>query len=232
MIACFDGNEVDLTKVIRQLLDRLQYPIFSACWRLRNKLRAASPLEREKKHRSYSDRPFRVSGNRCLIKSNASHRDTNMKTIGIIGGLSPESTAVYYKALNEGVRARTNQQHRAKIIIFSVDGGEIWQLRQKGNWAGQGKIVADAAIALERAGADFTLLAGNTMHRVADAIEAVVTRPFLHLVDATARRIKSAGITTVGLTGTSYTLTEKFYIDRLAHYGITSVIPDAGDRQK
>jgi aspartate racemase len=150
-----------------------------------------------------------------------------MKTIGIIGGLSPESTTVYYKQINEGTRARTDRQHQAKIIIVSVDGGEIWQLRQKGDWEGQGKIIADAAVALEKAGADFTLLAGNTMHRMADAIEAVVQKPFLHIIDATAHRIKATGVTKIGLTGTSPTLTEKFYVDRLAKHGIASIIPDA-----
>lgn len=155
-----------------------------------------------------------------------------MKTIGIIGGISPESTAVYYKALNDGVRERTNRQHLAKIIIFSVDGGEIWHQRQKGDWDAQGKIVADAALALEKAGADFILLAGNTLHRVADAIEAVITCPFLHLVDLTAQRLKTNGINKVGLTGTSYTMTEKFYIERLAQYGITTIVPDAADREK
>jgi aspartate racemase len=155
-----------------------------------------------------------------------------MKTIGIIGGLSPESTAVYYKALNKGVRDRTDQQHQAKIIIVSVDGGEIWQLRQKGDWNAQGQIVADAALALERAGADFILLAGNTMHRKAEAIEAVVTRPFLHIVDATAQRIKTAGIKKISLTGTSPTMTERFYIERLAEHGITAIVPDAIDREK
>lgn len=152
-----------------------------------------------------------------------------LKTIGIIGGLSPESTAVYYKALNDGVRDRTNKQHQAKIVIVSVDGGEIWALRQKGNWEGQGQIVADAAKALERAGADFILLAGNTMHRVADAIEAVISKPFLHLVDATANRIKRQGVSRVGLTGTSFTLTEDFYKARLRSHGIETIIPDSVD---
>jgi len=155
-----------------------------------------------------------------------------MKTIGIIGGLSPESTSVYYKALNEGTRDRTNRQHQAKIIIFSVDGGDIWLLRQKGNWDAQGKIIANAALALEKAGADFVLLAGNTLHRVADAIEAVITCPFLHLIDVTAERIKTAGIKKIGLTGTSYTMTEKFYIDRLAQHGIKTIVPDEADREE
>ncbi len=152
-----------------------------------------------------------------------------MKTIGIIGGLSPESTAVYYKALNEGVRERTSKQHQAKIVIVSVDAGEIWQLRKQGDWAGQGQIAADAALALERAGADFILLAGNTMHRVADFIESSISIPFLHLVDATARRIKSQAISHVGLTGTSFTLTENFYMDRLRTHGIETVVPDRSD---
>lgn len=152
-----------------------------------------------------------------------------MKTIGIIGGLSPESTAVYYKALNEGVRNRTEKQHQAKIVIVSVDGGEIWALRQRGDWEGQGRIVADAARALERAGADFILLAGNTMHRVADAVESAVSIPFLHLVDATAQRIKAQGIARIGLTGTSFTMTDGFYMARLLSHGIETIIPDSVD---
>jgi aspartate racemase len=152
-----------------------------------------------------------------------------VKTIGIIGGLSPESTAVYYKSLNEGVRKRTNQRHQAKMVIVSVDGGEVWALRQRGDWDGQGRIVADAARALERAGADFILLAGNTMHKVAGAIESVVSLPFLDIIDATARRIEATGLSRVGLTGTSFTMTEDFYVARLASHGIDTVIPAAED---
>lgn len=163
---------------------------------------------------------------RCVRKYSTNMK---MKTIGIIGGLSPESTAVYYKALNAGVRERTGRQHQAKIIIVSVDGGEIWKLRQKGDWAGQGEIAAAAARALQRAGADFVLLAGNTMHRVTDSIESAISIPFLHLVDATARRIKSKSLTRIGLTGTSFTLTEKFYIDRLRSHGIETVVPGEAD---
>jgi aspartate racemase len=157
---------------------------------------------------------------------------SNITTIGIIGGLSPVSTAIYYKALNNGVRERTNYEHQAKIIIVSVDGGEIWNLRKKDDWEGQGRILADAARALERAGADFVLLAGNTMHRMAHAIEAAISLPFLHLVDATARRIRAAGVTAVGLTGTSYTMTERFYVERLASHGIDTIIPEPTDVQR
>lgn len=152
-----------------------------------------------------------------------------MKTIGIIGGLSPESTVVYYKGLNDGIRERTGRQHQAKIIINSVDGGEIWKFRQQNDWNAQGKIVAEAALSLEKAGADFILLAGNTMHRVSDAIESVINLPFLHLIDVTAKRIKAEGITIVGLTGTSVTMTDKFYIERLAKFGITTIIPNPED---
>lgn len=152
-----------------------------------------------------------------------------MKVIGIVGGLSPESTAVYYKALNQGVRQRTDNQHQAKIVLVSVDGGEIWALRQQGDWDAQGRIVADAAAAAERAGASFVLLAGNTMHRCAEQIERAITIPFLHLVDATAKRIRARGCTTVGLTGTSFTMTGRFYIDRLAAYGIRVVVPSPTD---
>jgi aspartate racemase len=153
----------------------------------------------------------------------------DMKTIGIIGGLSPESTAVYYKALNQGVRDRTANQHQAKIVLVSVDGGEIWALRQKGDWDAQGKIVADAAVAAERAGASFVLLAGNTMHRCADAIERAISVPFLHLVDATAKRVRAHGCSVVALTGTSFTMTERFYIDRLAAHGVQAIVPDRPD---
>jgi len=152
-----------------------------------------------------------------------------MKTIGIIGGLSPESTGIYYKVLNDGVRARTNKQHQAKIIIVSVDGGEIWKLRQIGDWEGQGRIVAAAALNLERAGAEFILLGSNTMHRVANAIESVVSIPFLHIVDATAKRIKTQGITRVGLTGTSFTINEDFYRARLLSHGIETITPNFED---
>jgi aspartate racemase len=152
-----------------------------------------------------------------------------MKVIGIIGGLSPESTAVYYKALNQGIRERTGNQHQAKIVLVSVDGGEIWALRQLGDWDAQGRIVADAAAAVERAGASFILLAGNTMHRCADQIERAITVPFLHVVDAAAKRIRGHGCSTVGLTGTSFTMTERFYIDRLAAHGIRAIVPDRSD---
>ena len=152
-----------------------------------------------------------------------------MKTIGIIGGLSPEATVVYYKALNAGVRRRSANQHQAKIVLVSVDGGEIWTHRQKGDWDAQGRIVADAAVAVERAGASFILLAGNTMHRCADAIERAISVPFLHVVDATARRLRAQGCRIVGLTGTSFTMTERFYIERLASHGIETIVPRATD---
>lgn len=155
----------------------------------------------------------------------------NLAVIGMIGGLSPESTVVYYKGLNDGVRERTGRQHQATIIMVSVDGGQIWKLRQEGDWEGQGRIVADAAATLERAGASFVLLAGNTMHRCADQIESAIDIPFLHIVDATATSIREAGVSTIGITGTSFTLTEKFYVDRLASHGIQSVVPDATARE-
>jgi aspartate racemase len=136
---------------------------------------------------------------------------------------------LYYKGLNEGARHRTANQHQAKIVLVSVDGGEIWALRQKGDWEGQGSIVADAAVAAERAGAAFILLAGNTMHRCAAAIERAISVPFLHLIDATANRITAHGCSVVGLTGTSYTMTERFYVDRLAAHGISTIVPDGPD---
>ncbi|WP_191968018.1 aspartate/glutamate racemase family protein [Rhizosphaericola mali] len=153
-----------------------------------------------------------------------------MKTIGIVGGISPESTSVYYKELNNGIRIRTQQQHQAKMIIFSVDGGEIWQFRQKGDWSSQGKIIANAALALQKAGADFILLAGNTLHLVANFLESVINIPFLHIIDITAISIKKAGIKIIGLTGTSITMSERFYIERLSQHGIKAIVPNKDDQ--
>ena len=151
-----------------------------------------------------------------------------MKTIGIIGGLSPESTVKYYEWLNAGAAARLGRGHSAKILLSSVDFGLFVALKEKGDWETQGKMLAAEAAALERAGADFIILATNTMHKVADAITAAIDVPFLHLADATAARITNAGMKKIGLLGTRYTMEQDFYKDRLRAYGITLLVPDAG----
>lgn len=150
-----------------------------------------------------------------------------MKTIGIIGGLSPESTMSYYQWLNDGVRAKLGGHHSAKIKMASVDFGEFVALKEKGDWETQGLMLCAEAKALERAGADFVILATNTMHKMADQIEAVLNIPFLHLADATACVIKDQGVKSVGLLGTKYTMTLDFYKGRLEEHGLQVIVPDA-----
>lgn len=154
-----------------------------------------------------------------------------MKTIGIIGGLSPESTVKYYEWLNAGVRARLGGHHSAKIILTSVDFGEFVALKDKGDWDTQGKLLSQEAQALERAGADFIIIATNTMHKMADQIEAAISIPFLHLADATASEISAFGIKTIGLLGTKYTMEMGFYKDRLVRHGLTPLVPDEAGRE-
>ena len=150
-----------------------------------------------------------------------------MKTIGIIGGLSPESTMSYYKWLNDGVRTRLGGHHSAKIKLASVDFGEFVALKEKGDWDTQAAMLCDEAKALERAGADFVILATNTMHKMADQIMDAIDIPFLHLADATARVIKARGLRSVGLLGTKYTMTLDFYKGRLEDQGLQAIVPDA-----
>lgn len=153
-----------------------------------------------------------------------------MKTIGIIGGLSPESTMKYYQWLNEGVRTRLGGHHSAKIILSSVDFGEFVTLKEKDDWDTQGDLLADEAVALENAGADFVILATNTMHKMADQISGAIDIPFLHLADATAERIRAQGIDKIGLLGTQYTMEQDFYKDRLSQKGIETLVPDDAGR--
>lgn len=154
-----------------------------------------------------------------------------MKTVGIIGGLSPESSMKYYQWLNEAVRARLGQHHSAKIILSSVDFGEFVALKEKGDWNTQGDLLADEAVALENAGVDFVILATNTMHKMADQIAGAIDIPFLHLADATADRIKAQNIDRVGLLGTKYTMEMDFYKYRLLSKGIDTVVPDDEGRR-
>lgn len=153
-----------------------------------------------------------------------------MKTVGIIGGMSWESTAKYYQWLNEGVRMRLGGLHSAKIILSSVDFDEIAKLQAANEWEQAGQTLADEAGKLEKAGADFVVLATNTMHRVAADIESALSIPFIHLADATAERIKAAGLSKVGLLGTRYTMEQDFYKGRLFQQGLGVIVPEQETR--
>lgn len=154
-----------------------------------------------------------------------------MKTIGLLGGMSWESTGLYYRLINQGVKARLGNLHSARIAMVSVNFQEIEILQQREDWDGAGQILAGAARQIEVAGADFLLICTNTMHKVAPQVEAAITIPLLHLADATAQRIKAAGMTTVGLLGTNFTMEQAFYKDRLARHGLNILIPPPADRE-
>ncbi|GBU10179.1 aspartate/glutamate racemase [Gammaproteobacteria bacterium] len=149
-----------------------------------------------------------------------------MKTIGIIGGMSPESTELYYKIINKTINQRLGSHHNAQIILISVNFEIIKQLQINCNWQEAGVILADAAYRLQQAGADFILLATNTMHKVAAQIESAVTIPFIHLADATASCIKKQNIKKIGLLGTYFTMSDDFYKERLIKQNISVIVPD------
>lgn len=154
-----------------------------------------------------------------------------MKTIGLIGGMSWESTALYYRQINETVKELLGGLHSAKIVLYSVDFHAVERLQHAGDWDGAGALLAGAARALEAAGADFLVLCTNTMHKVAPAIEAAVRIPFLHIADPTAAAIEQAGCTVVGLLGTRFTMEQDFYRERLrTTHGLTALVPPQDDR--
>lgn len=149
-----------------------------------------------------------------------------MKTIGIIGGMSAESTALYYQTINRAINARLGGNHSASIVLHSLDFARIVALQQSGDWQSAGDILADSARKLQSIGADFILLATNTMHKVADHIESAITIPFLHVIDATAQAISARGLQRIGLLGTRFTMTDPFYRERMARHGIELIVPD------
>ncbi len=153
-----------------------------------------------------------------------------MKTIGMLGGMSWESTAEYYRLANVLVRERLGAYHSAAIVLDSVDFAEIERLQVAGRWDEAGDLLADHARRLELAGADLIVLCTNTMHLVADRIAAAIGIPFLHLADVTAEAILNAGIQRVGLLGTAFTMEKEFYRERIAGYGIDVIVPSADDR--
>ncbi len=153
-----------------------------------------------------------------------------MKTIGLIGGMSWESSQTYYRLLNEQVRERLGGLHSAKVILNSVDFAEIEPLQHQGDWRGTADILVKAAQSLEAAGADFYLIGTNTMHKVAPEVQKNVKIPLLHIVDATAEALKADGITTVGLLGTKFTMEQAFYRERLEAQGLKVLIPNEVQR--
>ncbi|MFE5590907.1 aspartate/glutamate racemase family protein [Streptomyces sp. NPDC056549] len=153
-----------------------------------------------------------------------------MKTIGLIGGMSWESTAEYYRLLNEFTRDRLGGLHSARCVLYSVNFAEIEQLQVQGRWAEAGEILAAAAQSLEAAGADMVLICTNTMHKVADQVEAAVSIPLLHLADATAEAVRASGLHRVGLLGTAFTMEQDFYRGRLEAGGLAVQVPDADGR--
>ncbi|HEY0584943.1 MAG TPA: aspartate/glutamate racemase family protein [Pseudoduganella sp.] len=155
-----------------------------------------------------------------------------MKTLGLIGGMSWESTVPYYRQINETVKERMGGFHSAKVILYSIDFHEIERLQRDGDWQAAGVLLAHAARSLEKAGADLLVLCTNTMHKIAPAIEAAVGIPLIHIADPTALEMRRAGYSSVGLLGTRFTMEQDFYRDRLRErHGLTVHIPAAEDRK-
>ncbi len=155
-----------------------------------------------------------------------------MKTIGLVGGMSWESTLTYYRIINEGVNKRFGGLHSAQIILYSVDFDTIAKLQRAGDWAGTAHILSKAARNIQNAGADCLLICCNTMHKVAPEIEAAVHIPLLHIADTTAEILLQEGIKTVGLLGTAFTMEQDFYKERfISKYGLKILIPNEHDRQ-
>jgi aspartate racemase len=155
-----------------------------------------------------------------------------MKTIGLIGGMSWESTLAYYRILNETVKARAGGLHSAKILMLSVDFAEVEEMQHQGRWADAGRFLAAGASRLEAAGADFIVLGTNTMHKVAAEIERSIQVPFLHVADATGAAIQARGLKKVGFLGTRFTMEEDFYKARLSdRFKLQVLTPASGERE-
>ena len=154
-----------------------------------------------------------------------------MKRIGLIGGMSWESSVEYYRIINEATNARLGGLHSAESLMVSLDFAEIEQLQRRGDWGDAARVLRDAAKRLEQGGADCVVLCTNTMHKVAEEIQAGVTIPLLHIADATAQRVNASGIRAVGLLGTRFTMEDDFYTGRLSQkYGLQVTVPNAPER--
>jgi aspartate racemase len=154
-----------------------------------------------------------------------------MKTIGLIGGMSWESSVEYYKIINEEVKGKLGGLHSAKCLLYSVDFDEIEGYQAEGDWASAGKALGEVASSLEKAGAEFIVICTNTMHKVVEAIESKINIPILHIADATANQIKSSNIKTIGLLGTKYTMEQDFYKSRIESKGINVLVPGKEERE-
>lgn len=153
-----------------------------------------------------------------------------MQTIGLIGGMSWESTAVYYREANEMVRDRLGGLNSAKIALASLNFDEISELQKAAKWDEAGEILAETARGLEAAGADMILICTNTMHLLIDQVQAAVDAPVLHIGDVAADAVRAHGLRTVGLLGTAFTMEKEFYRERIASHGLEVIVPDAADR--
>ncbi|MBC8751362.1 MULTISPECIES: aspartate/glutamate racemase family protein [Paraburkholderia] len=154
-----------------------------------------------------------------------------MKTIGVIGGMSWESSTEYYRLLNRHAKARLGGHHNARSLLLTVDFASIEANQRAGDWHALGEQMADAARQLERGGAELVILATNTMHRVCESIEQAITVPFLHIADPTGAALRAAGVERVGLLGTRYTMEQMFYTGRLRErYGLETLVPDDDER--
>ena len=152
-----------------------------------------------------------------------------MKTIGLIGGMSWESTVTYYKIINETVKEKLGGLHSAKCILYSVDFQEIEECQANGNWEKSGEILGEAANNLEKAGADFIVICTNTMHKVVNQIKEKISIPILHIAEMTAEKILEKGLKNIALLGTKYTMEQDFYKSKLIEKGINVIIPDKND---
>ena len=153
----------------------------------------------------------------------------NLKTIGLIGGMSWESTVTYYKIINETVKEKLGRLHSAKCILYSVDFQEIEECQANGNWEKSGEILGEAANNLEKAGADFIVICTNTMHKVVNQIKEKISVPILHIAEMTAEKILEKGLKNIALLGTKYTMEQDFYKSKLIEKGINVIIPDKND---
>lgn len=153
-----------------------------------------------------------------------------MKTIGLLGGMSWESTEIYYRLINEETRRVLGGHHSAPIAMFSVDFQEIKELQHAGDWDATAEILVEKARQIERAGAEFLLICTNTMHKIADEVSSSISIPLLHLADATAIAIKESGVSTVGLLGTKFTMEQEFYKGRLQQHGLEVLVPSQKDQ--
>lgn len=153
----------------------------------------------------------------------------NLKTIGLIGGMSWESTVTYYKIINETVKEKLGRLHSAKCILYSVDFQEIEECQANGNWEKSGEILGEAAYNLEKAGADFIVICTNTMHKVVNQIKEKVSIPILHIAEMTAEKILEKELKNIALFGTKYTMEQDFYKSKLIEKGINVIIPDKND---